>query len=96
MSGSKEELMISRKTYLVGVWTIVITVLLALAGGAIGVTYSMGAFTNRVETLEVQGEEHEIRLKNLENNTQRTLDRIEFNLKNYIERSGVPYTELPK
>ena len=93
----KELLVISRKTYLVGVWTIVITVFLALAGGAVGVTYSMGRWTERIEHTEKVVSDHEQRLGTIEkyaNTTQRVLDRLEFNLKNDIVRRGGVYTEI--
>lgn len=93
-----ETLVLSRKTYMIGVYTIIITVVLALGGGVIGVTYNSGAWTKRVENAEQKIAVHDAQIRLLEtagNARQRSLDRIEYNLKAFMERSGVRYTQLP-
>jgi len=86
-----ERVLITRKQFYTAAWTLAITVLLAFGSGALTVTYAVGGWSLKIEA-------HEKRITNLEeaqNNTQRVLDRIEFNLKNDIERRGGRYTELP-
>ena len=85
------EKQLSQRSFWIGVVTIIVSMLLFMAGGLVGV----GAYTTRIVHVEEQTAVNTAEIEKIKADMPRTLYRMEYNLRTLFAKQGVEYIEVP-
>jgi hypothetical protein len=92
----EDTVLLNKRSYWLGVLTIVITVILGLLSGAVIVGQEMQIVEElgvKAKRNEMRIDKHEQRITTVEQTAIETMHEVKINLKFFMEKSGVKYQE---